>query len=71
MPTTQAAPPPAQDRRFYGWWVVATAFVTFGLSVGIPYYNLPFFYDYFGKTHGWELRNWDTGILATASTGLG
>ena len=42
--------------KFYGWCVVATAFVTFGLSVGIPYYNMPFFYDYFQKAFGWSLK---------------
>ena len=42
--------------KFYGWFVVATAFVTFGLSVGIPYYNMPFFYDYFQKAFGWSLK---------------
>lgn len=40
---------------FYGWWVVATAFVTFGIAVGVPYYNLPFFYDYFQKGFHWDL----------------
>ena len=40
-------------RKFYGWWVVAASFVTFGLSVGVPYYNMPFFYDYFAKNFGW------------------
>jgi MFS family permease len=29
--------------------------ITFGIAVGIPYYNLPFFYDYFQKTYGWRL----------------
>jgi MFS family permease len=38
---------------FYGWYVVAAAFVTFGLAVGWPYYNISFFYDYFEKTYGW------------------
>ncbi len=42
--------------KFYGWYVVATAFVTFGLSVGIPYYNMPFFYDYFQKSFSWSLK---------------
>src|SRR5579884_1202872 len=42
-------------RIFYGWWIVATAFVTFGIAVGIPYYNLPFFYDYFQKSYHWSL----------------
>jgi MFS family permease len=45
----------AQAKRgFYGWWVAATAFLTFGISVGIPYYTLPFFYDYFEKTFHWN-----------------
>jgi MFS family permease len=34
-------------KTFYGWWVVAAAFITFGLSTGVPYYNMPLFYDYF------------------------
>jgi MFS family permease len=42
--------------KFYGWYVVATAFMTFGLSVGIPYYNMPFFYDYFQKSFHWSLK---------------
>jgi MFS family permease len=41
-------------KTFYGWWVVAGAFLTFGLSVGLPYYNIPFFYDYFAKANGWR-----------------
>jgi MFS family permease len=43
--------------KFYGWYVVATAFLTFGLSVGIPYYNMPFFYDYFQKSFHWSLQD--------------
>ena len=41
-------------RKFYGWWVTAAAFVTFGLSVGVPYYNIGFFYDYFQRSFGWS-----------------
>jgi MFS family permease len=41
-------------RKFYGWWVTAAAFVTFGLSVGIPYYNIGFFYDYFQREFHWS-----------------
>jgi sugar phosphate permease len=36
-------------KRFYGWWIIAASFITFGLSVGLPYYNLGFFYDYYTK----------------------
>jgi MFS family permease len=42
--------------RFHGWSIVATAFVTFGLAVGVPYYNLPFFFDYFQKSYHWNLK---------------
>jgi MFS family permease len=45
-----------QGGKFYGWQVVATAFVTFGLAVGLPYYNIPFFYDYFQKSFHWSLK---------------
>ena len=41
-------------KMFYGWWVVAAAFCTFGLAVGLPYYTISFFYDYFGETYGWR-----------------
>ncbi len=34
-------------RKFYGWWIVAATFITFGLSTGVPYYNISLFYDYF------------------------
>jgi MFS family permease len=60
-------PDPSRGKTgFYGWWIVATAFVTFGLAVGLPYYNLPFFYDYFGKTHGWELKQITLGFPLAA-----
>src|SRR3954452_5389816 len=60
------APAPSAKRGFYGWWIVATAFVTFGLSVGVPYYNLPFFYDYFQKAYGWELKQITLGFPLAA-----
>jgi MFS family permease len=40
-------------RKFYGWWITAAAFLTFGLSVGIPYYNISFFFDYFQREFNW------------------
>ena len=43
-----------QQEGFYGWWISIAAFFTFGLSVGIPYYGMPFFYDYYEKTFGWN-----------------
>ncbi len=42
------------NKRFYGWWVTAAAFLTFGFAVGLPYYSMPFFYDYYQKAFGWS-----------------
>lgn len=53
-------------RPFYGWWVVSTAFITFGLAVGVPYYNLPFFYDYFQKSFHWNLSQITLGFPVAA-----
>jgi MFS family permease len=39
---------------FYGWWITIAAFVSFGLAVGVPYYGMPFFYDYYMKEFGWS-----------------
>ncbi len=46
--------------------MVATAFVTFGIAVGIPYYNQSFFYDYFQKTFHWELSKITLGFPLAA-----
>jgi len=43
-------------KGFYGWWIVAFAFLTFGIAVGIPYYGMPFFYDYYEKAFGWTRK---------------
>jgi MFS family permease len=43
-----------KHRKFLGWWITAAAFVTSGLAVGVPYYNVPFFYDYFERACGWS-----------------
>jgi MFS family permease len=42
------------QKKFYGWWITVAAFLTFGFSTGLPYYNMPFFYDYYQKNFGWS-----------------
>jgi MFS family permease len=44
----------SMKRGFYGWFVAGAVFVTFGISVGIPYYAMPFFYDYYEKDLVWS-----------------
>jgi len=41
------------QKGFYGWWISVAAFFTFGLAVGIPYYGMGFYYDYYQKAFGW------------------
>jgi MFS family permease len=53
-------------KLFYGRWIVATAVFTFGISVGVPYYNLPFFYDYFQNAHHWGLEQITLGFPLVA-----
>lgn len=45
----------SEKKPFYGWWVVAACFVTFGISTGFPYYNIAFFFDYFRDDHSWPI----------------
>ena len=66
MPQTLEKNQTVAQKGFYGWWVVATAIVTFGLSVGFPYYNLPFFYDYFQKAFQWKISQITLGFPIAA-----
>jgi len=43
-----------RGKTFHGWWVTAASFLTFGIAVGLPYYNMPFFYDYFQREFHWS-----------------
>jgi MFS family permease len=53
--SSAASPEAATAKRgFFGWWIVGASFLTFGIAVGLPYYNLPFFYDYFQNEFHWE-----------------
>jgi MFS family permease len=57
------------QRKFFGWWITLAAFFSFGLSVGIPYYNIGFFYDYFQRDFGWSRSDITLGFpLAAALT---
>jgi MFS family permease len=44
-----------EKKPFFGWWIVAACFVTFGISTGFPYYNIAFFFDYFRDDHQWPI----------------
>ncbi len=40
--------------------------MTLGIALGVPYYNLPFFYDYFQKTFHWDLAQITLGFPIAA-----
>lgn len=60
----------SEQKSFYGWWIVAFAFLTFGISTGIPYYGMPFFYDYYEKTFGWTRKDITLGFPLAATLTL-
>lgn len=46
--------------------MVFATFCTFGISVGLPYYNNPFFYDYYQKAFGWKMHSITLGFPIAA-----
>ena len=46
----------SSSKKFFGPWIIASCFVTFGLSTGFPYYNIAFFFDYFRDGHSWPVE---------------
>ena len=54
----------SSKKSFFGPWIIASCFVTFGLSTGFPYYNISFFFDYFRDGHTW------TQVLVTTGAPL-
>src|SRR6059036_3504040 len=53
-------------RGFYGKWIIAAALITFGISVGLPYYNMPFFYDYYKNAFNLPLHDITLGFPLAA-----
>jgi MFS family permease len=45
---------PHTRRPFYGPWIIAACFFTFGIASGFPYYNIAFFFDYLRDDHHWS-----------------
>ena len=43
----------SSSKKFFGPWIIASCFVTLGLSTGFPYHNIAFFFDYFRDGHSW------------------
>jgi MFS family permease len=53
----------SSPRFFYGWWIVAAAFLNLFASVGIIYYGFPVFYPVFVATLGFTRAQVAQGFL--------
>lgn len=53
----------ANPRLYYGWRIVAASFFTLGLAVGLPYFGMPFFYDYFERPIGEGGFGWSRSVI--------
>jgi MFS family permease len=51
-----------QPRLYYGWFVAASCFFVLAMTVGVPLYAMPFFYDYYIEEFGWSRAETTAGI---------
>lgn len=54
---------PKAHRIFYGWWIVAAAFLNLFLAVGIVYYGLPVFYPSLVDSMGFTRQQVTSGVF--------
>ena len=52
-----------QSRAFYGWWIVAAAFLNLFLTTGIVYYGLPVYYVSLIDSLGFTRQQANSGIF--------
>jgi MFS family permease len=54
---------PQKQKIFYGWWIVAAAFLNLFLAVGVIFYGFPVFYSAFVKYLGFTRAQVTQGFL--------
>jgi MFS family permease len=54
---------PQKQTVFYGWWIVAAAFLNLFLAVGVIFYGFPVFYSAFVKSLGFTRAQVTQGFL--------
>ncbi|MXY69051.1 MAG: MFS transporter [Acidobacteriia bacterium] len=52
-----------QDRPYYGWFIAASCFVILAMTVGMPMYAMPFFYDHYIEEFGWDRAETTSGFF--------
>lgn len=52
-----------QDRPYYGWLIAASCFFILAMTVGMPMYAMPFFYDHYIEEFGWSRAETTSGFF--------
>ena len=48
---------------YYGWYIAASCFFVLALTVGMPMYAMPFFYDHYIEEFGWDRADATSGFF--------
>ncbi len=54
-----------QDRPYYGWLIAASCFFILAMTVGMPMYAMPFFYDHYIEEFGWDRAETTSGFFVS------
>ena len=52
-----------EDRPYYGWFIAASCFFILAMTVGMPMYAMPFFYDHYIEEFGWSRAETTSGFF--------
>lgn len=52
-----------RDRPYYGWLIAAACFFILAMTVGMPMYAMPFFYDHYIEEFGWDRAETTSGFF--------
>ena len=52
-----------QDRPYHGWLIAAACFFVLAMTVGMPMYAMPFFYDHYIEEFGWNRAETTSGFF--------
>ena len=52
-----------RDRPYYGWFIAASCFFILAMTVGMPMYAMPFFYDHYIGEFGWDRAETTSGFF--------
>jgi len=52
-----------RDRPYHGWFIAASCFFILAMTVGMPMYAMPFFYDHYIAEFGWDRAETTSGFF--------